>query len=632
LNPAFAAGFFNANIILMSYKKYLLIGLVLFWPLNSLAQNTDSSANASNLPIPQHAVSMHGEVKYGPNYTHFDYANPNAPKGGTLKLSALGSFDSLNPYIVKGSPAAGLTFLGSNLVFESLMEQSNDEPFTMYGLLAETIELPEDRSWVAFNLRPEAKWADGSPVTAKDVVWSFNTLMEKGTPFFKAYYGDVKNVTATSPSRVKFTFLHNGNAELPLILSQMPVLPETYWSGESHDFSKTTLSPPMGSGPYKIDQVVPGRSITYTKRDDWWGSDLSINKGRYNFKNIVYDYYLDDNVALEAFLSGAYDVRLENTAKLWATAYKTPAVNSGDIQKEEIQNGRPAGMQGYIFNLRRDIFKDPKVREAIGYAFDFDWSNKQFAYGSYTRTKSYFENSELASNGIPQGRELEILEEFRDQLPNKVFTEEYSPPASDGSGNIRANLRVAAELLEEAGYILGKNGVRVHKDTGTPLRFEIIDGNPVFERWTLPFIRNLKRIGVDANFRAVDSAQYQNRMNNYDYDMTIMSIGQSSSPGNEQLDFWGSEKADIPGSRNYIGIKNPVIDELIRMVIEAPSRDELVARTRALDRVLLWNHYVVPHWHFDKWRIAYWNKLSRPETLSDLTPGISDTWWVEQDN
>ena len=502
----------------------------------------------------------------------------------------------------------------------------------MYGRLAETIELPEDRSWVAFNLRPEARWADGSTVTATDVVWSFNTLMEKGTPFFKAYYGDVKNVTATSPSRVKFTFLHNGNAELPLILSQMPVLPEAYWSDEAHDFSKTTLTPPMGSGPYEISQVVPGRSITYTRRDDWWGADLAINKGRYNFENIVYDYYLDDNVALEAFLSGAYDVRLENTAKLWATAYNTPAVKSGDIEKEEIQNGRPAGMQGYIFNLRRDIFKDAKVREAIGYAFDFEWSNKQFAYGSYTRTDSYFENSELASSGIPQGRELEILEQFRDQLPSELFTEKYSPPSSDGSGNIRTNLRTAAKLLEEAGYVLGENGIRVHEETGRPLRFEIIDGNPVFERWTLPFIRNLKRIGVDANFRAVDSAQYQNRMNDYDYDMTIMSIGQSSSPGNEQLDFWGSEKADIPGSRNYMGIKNPVVDDLIRMIIEAPSREELVARTRALDRVLLWNHYVVPHWHFDKWRIAYWSKLSHPETLSDLTPGISETWWVEQDN
>ena len=616
----------------MYYKKYLLIGLVLVWPLNSLAQNGDTSESISKPPIPQHAVSMHGEVKYAPDFTHLDYTNPDAPKGGTLKLSALGSYDSLNPYIVKGSPAAGLTFLGSNLVFESLMEQSNDEAFTMYGRLAETIELPEDRSWVAFNLRPEARWADGSTVTATDVVWSFNTLMEKGTPFFKAYYGDVKNVTATSPSRVKFTFLHNGNAELPLILSQMPVLPEAYWSDEAHDFSKTTLTPPMGSGPYEISQVVPGRSITYTKRDDWWGSDLAINKGRYNFQNIVYDYYLDDNVALEAFLSGAYDVRLENTAKLWATAYNTPAVNSGDIEKEEIQNGRPAGMQGYIFNLRRDIFKDPNVREAIAYAFDFEWSNKQFAYGSYTRTDSYFENSELASSGIPQGRELDILEQFRDQLPSELFTEKYSPPSSDGSGNIRTNLRTAAKLLEEAGYVLGENGIRVHEETGRPLRFEIIDGNPVFERWTLPFIRNLKRIGVDANFRAVDSAQYQNRMNDYDYDMTIMSIGQSSSPGNEQLDFWGSEKADIPGSRNYMGIKNPVVDDLIRMIIEAPSREELVARTRALDRVLLWNHYVVPHWHFDKWRIAYWSKLSHPETLSDLTPGISETWWVEQDN
>lgn len=453
---------------------------------------------------PKHAASMHGEVKYPLGFAHFDYVNPGAPKGGTLKQAAVGSFDSLNPYIIKGSPAAGLTFLGNNLVFESLMEQSHDEPFTMYGLLAETIEMPDDRSWVAFNLHPKAKWNDGKSITAEDVVWTFNTLMKDGSPFFQAYYGDVKNVKATSNSRVLFTFKHDKNAELPLVISQLPVLPKHYWEKEENTFSKTTLKAPLGSGPYKISEVIPGRSVTYTKVDDWWGNDLPNNKGRYNFENIVYDYYRDDNVALEALFSGNYDIRNENTAKLWETAYDAKPVQDGRIIKEEIENGRPSGMQGYIYNIRRPVFQDAKVREALSYAFDFDWSNKQFAYGAYKRTDSYFENSELASSDLPQGRELEILKQFKGQLPNRVFEEAYSVPKSDGSGNIRQNLRKAADLLKEAGYELGKDGIRTHKETNQKLQFEIIDSNPAFERWTLPFIRNLKKLGVVANFRVVD--------------------------------------------------------------------------------------------------------------------------------
>ncbi|MGE4312975.1 MAG: extracellular solute-binding protein [Pseudobdellovibrionaceae bacterium] len=572
------------------------------------------------------AASLHGEIKYKPGFTHLEYTNPQAPKGGTLKLSATGSFDSLNPYILKGTPAAGLTFLGNNLVFESLMEQSNDEPFTMYGLLAETVEIPEARDWVAFNLNPKAAWADGTPVTASDVVWTFNTLMEKGSPFFKAYYNDVKDVKATSKRRVIFHFGHGGNAELPLIVAQLPVLPEAYWKDK--DFAATTLTPPMGSGPYAISTVSPGRAITYAKREDWWGKDLPLYKGRYNFDRISYEYFRDDNVALEAFLAGAFDVRLENTAKLWATAYDAPAVKDGRIIKDEIENGRPAGMQGYIFNLRRPVFAEPKVREAIGLAFDFEWSNKQFAYGAYKRTHSYFENSELASSGLPQGRELEILEKFKDQLPPELFTKKFEVPKTDGSGRNRENLKEAATLLDEAGYTLNKQGLR-EKD-GQVLRFEIIDVNPAFERWSLPFIRNLKRIGIEASFRTVDSAQYQNRMNDFDYDMTVMSIPQSDSPGNEQRDFWASSKADIPGSRNYMGLKDPVVDALIDLIIAAPSREELVARTHALDRVLLWKYMVVPQWYTNTWRLAYWAKLAHPEKLSDMTPGITDTWWVKE--
>lgn len=604
-------------------KHFILISL--------LVLGVTTPAHAQETPVtPKHGIAMHGAVKYGQDYTHFDYVNPNAPKGGELKLSARGTFDSLNPYIVKGSTAAGLRFLGASFLTESLMEQAHDEPFSMYGLIAETIELPDDRSWVAFNINPRAKWHDGKPITPDDVIWTFNTFMEKGTPFFKAYYGDVKDVVATSPSRIKFTFNHNDNAELPLILSQLPILPKHYWTEEGRDFSSTTLTPPLGSGPYKITKVDAGRSITYTKADNWWAKDLPINKGRYNFDTITYDYYRDDNVALESFLSANFDVRQENTSKLWESGYNVDAVKNGFLVKKEIEHGRPAGMQGFTMNIRRQIFQDIEVRKALAYAFDFEWSNKQFAFGKYVRTDSYFDNSPLASTGLPTGRELEILNEYKDTLPESVFTATYQPPKTDGSGNNRRNLRTAMKILDEAGYILSDDGIRTHKNTGQRLKFEIVDSNPAFERWVLPFVQNLKKIGIEANFRIVDSAQYQNRMNDFDFDMTIASFGQSQSPGNEQRDFWGSAKADLQGSRNYIGVNDPVIDALIEKIINAPSRKELEYRTRALDRVLLHSHYVIPQWHYNKWRIAYWSDLKHPKKLSPITPGISDTWWFHQ--
>ena len=581
--------------------------------------------------VKKSSVAMHGTAKYETNFTHFDYTKPDAPKGGTLRNSAIGTFDSLNPFIIKGTPAAGMTFLGQSLVYDSLMEQSYDEPFSMYGLLADTIEYDtEDKSWVAFNLNPNAKWHDGQSVTADDVVWTFNTMLEHGAPFFKAYYGDVTEVKATSPTRVHFTFKDDGNAELPLILSQMSVLPKHYWEKEENDITKTSLEFPLGSGPYKVASIDAGRSITYKKVDDYWGKDLPINAGKFNFGEIEYDYYKDSNVALEAFFANEYDYRIENTAKLWEQSYDAPAVESGDIVKEEIAHQRPQGIQAFIYNLRRPVFDDIRVREAIANAFDFEWSNKQFAYGGYKRSNSFFENSELAAlDGKPEGRVLEILQAYRDQLPETVFTTRYEPPTTDGSGNLRRNLRKAMNLLDEAGYKLGDDGIRVHSETGKRLSFEIIDSNPLFERWVLPFIANLKKIGVETNFRVLDPAQYQNRMNDFDFDMTILSIGQSNSPGNEQRDFWSSVKADIAGSRNYIGIKDPVIDDLIEKIIQAPSREELVALTRALDRVLLAGHYVIPQWHIDYWRIAYWKKLGRPEQLSGLTPSITDTWWAK---
>lgn len=578
---------------------------------------------------PVHAIALHGEPKYGPDLKHVDYVNPDAPKGGTLKVNAIGSFDSLNPFIVKGTPAAGLTFIRSGLVYESLMQNAWDEPFTLYGVIAESIEMPDDRSWVAFNLRPEAKWADGKPITAEDVVWTYEILRDQGQPFFKAYYGDIKSAEALSKRRVKFTFNVAGNAELPLIVAEMSILPKHYWTEEGRVFNQTSLEPALGSGPYKFGKIDAGRSVEYVRRDDWWGKDLPFFKGFYNFDRITYDYYRDSNVALEAFFAGEFDVQLENTAKLWETAYDAAPVKDGRIIKEEIANARPAGMQAFIYNIRRPVFQDKEVRKALAYAFDFEWSNKQFAYGAYTRTDSYYENSELAAVGLPEGKELEILERFRGQIPDEVFTEDYEPPKTDGSGNARQNLRTAMKILDDAGWKLGEDGIR-SKD-GQRLEFEILDSNPQFERWVLPFIKNLERIGAKANFRVVDTAQYQNRINGFDYDMTISVFGQSGSPGNEQRDFWGSEKADIEGSRNYIGIKDPVIDQLIEELIQTSSREDLVLHCRAMDRILLQGHYVIPMWHFPKWRIAYWKHIARPETMSDISPLISYTWFENKE-
>ncbi|MBI1327353.1 MAG: ABC transporter substrate-binding protein [Alphaproteobacteria bacterium] len=576
---------------------------------------------------PQYAIALHGDLKYGPNFKHFDYLNPKAPKGGTLKQYVVGAFDSLNPFIVKGTPAAGLNFIGAGLVYESLMDQAEDEPFSMYGLLAETIEISKDGKKVTFVLRKEAKWQDGKPVTAQDVVWTFENLIKDGTPFYKAYYGDVASVKSQDERTVTFILKNTTNRELPLIIAQLPVLPQHDWADKK--LGETTLKTPLGSGPYKIKTVSAGRQIVYERSADWWGKDLAINKGRYNFDNIVYDYYRDDNVALEAFFAGQYDVRQEMIAKSWETSYNVPQVTSGKIKREDIRNKRPQGMQAFFMNLRRPLFADRAVREAMQYALDFEWSNKQFAYGKYLRNKSYFENSDLASRGLPSADELKLLQPYKDKLPPELFTTEYTPPVTDGTGNNRDNLRKAAEILDKAGYKLGKDGVRAHAKTGVRLQFEIIDTNPAFERWISPMTRNLSRIGVKMTHRIIDPAQYQNRMNAFDYDVTMGTLAQSDSPGNEQYDYWYSAKADIQGSRNYMGIKNDVVDALVEKIVHAESRDALVTATHALDRVLLWNYYVIPQWFYPYFRMAYWQKLERPETISPLSPAVVESWWIK---
>lgn len=570
------------------------------------------------LSSPKHGLSLYGNPKYQNDFTHLSYANPTAPKGGILKLAAQGTFDNFNPFILKGIAAAG-----TNMLFETLMESTLDEPFSQYGLIAKSADVAKDKSKIIYTLRPEARFHDGLPITAEDVIFSFKTLRTKGHPFYRSYYKDVLRAETTGKYNVTFIFKEAGNTELPLIMGQMPILPKHAFIEK--DFAATTLTPPIGSGAYKINTFVPGRSITYTHVKNWWGKDLPINKGRYNFDQISYDYYRDSTVLLEAFFAGHYDFRLENTAKYWATAYDTPAVKSGKIIRKIVKNDLPAGMQGFVFNIRRTIFQDKRVRQAITLAFDFEWGNKNIAFNAYNRTNSYFANSDLAATAMPSDDELKILMPFKDTLPKDIFTKIYQPPKTDGSGQLRANLRKAMKLLKQAGWTL-KDGQLIDKK-GKPLTFTIVDSSPMFERWVQPFLRNLERLGIKANFRIVDSAQYQNLINNLNFDMTVKVFGQSLSPGNEQRDFWGSYNADKKGSRNLIGIKDPVVDALIERVIAAKNRKDLITACRALDRVLLWGHYIVPHWNLNAYRLAYWDKLEVPSTMPKYGFDMISLWW-----
>ncbi len=570
-------------------------------------------------PVNGPAISMYGDLKYPPGFTHFQYANPEALKGGEVKLAAFGTFDTLNPFTLKGVSAAGLGEL-----FDSLMAPARDEAFSYYGLVAETIETPADRSWVAFTLRPQARFHDGTPMTVDDVIWTFETLKAKGQPFFRSYYAQVVKVEKVGDRKVKFTFGPGDNRELPLIVGQLPVLSRAYWA--KRDFEKTTLDPPLGSGAYKIESFEAGRTITYRRVKDYWAAKLGVKVGTDNFETIRYDYYRDVNVALEALKAGQYDLRLENVAKNWATAYTGPAIAQGLLKKEEIKNELPTGMQGFVFNTRRPLFQDARVRRALGYAWDFEWTNKNLFFGSYARTKSYFSNSELASSGLPGPDELPLLEPFRGKVPEDVFTREYKPPVTDGSGNNREGAREALRLLGEAGWTV--KGGKLANPRGEPFAFEILIDEPTWERVTLPFVKNLERLGITARVRTVDAAQYQKRIDTYDFDMLVTVWPQSLSPGNEQRDFWGSAAATTPGTRNLAGIRDPVVDRLIELLIQAPDRKALVARTRALDRVLLWGFYVIPHFHLQAFRVAYWDRFGRPAVAPKYSFGF-DTWWID---
>ncbi len=566
-----------------------------------------------------HAVAMHGAPKYGPDFTHFAYVNPDAPKGGTLRQYAIGTFDSLHPWVLKGTPPAGI-----GLAYDTLLTSSADEAFTEYGLVAESIEVPEDRSWVIFTLRPEARFHDGAPMTADDVIWTFNMLREKGNPFYRFYYANVSKAEELGPRRVRFSFDGAVNRELPLIIGQMPILPKHYWEGR--DFAQATLEPPLSSGPYRLLRWEPGRFVEYERVKDYWAKDLPVNKGIYNFDRIRYDYYRDTTVALEAFKARAYDIRVENVSKLWATGYDVPALANGEMIRREFHHGMPSGMQGFAYNLRRPLFADPRVRQALAYAFDFEWTNRTLFYGQYTRTGSFFDNSELASHGLPDAAERAVLEPLGDDVPAEVFTQPYTPPTVTGRDGLRDNLKKALALLNAAGWRV-EDGVL--KKDGRPFAFEILLSSPTWERITLPFAQNLKRLGIEATVRTVDSAQFQNRVETYDFDMIVAVWGQSLSPGNEQREFWGCRAADTPGSRNYTGLCSPAIETLIDEIVQAPDRDALITRTRALDRLLLWSHIVIPHWHTPVTRIAFWDKFGMPETVPMQGVQLL-SWWFDK--
>jgi microcin C transport system substrate-binding protein len=575
---------------------------------------------------PSFGISLYGEPKYGPN-DHFQWANADAPKGGTLRLEGAVTFDTLNPFIVKGvAPQAPIDYQSvTGYLYQTLMMPSYDEPEANYGLVAETEEVAPDRASVTFQIRKSATFNDGSPITPDDVVWSFQMLTRPQMPLYHAYYIDVTKAEKVGDRGVKFTFKDGDNRELPLIMGQLPVLSKAWWL--KHDIDKTTLEPLLGNGPYELEALDPGHSITLRRVKDWWGDKLPMMRGLYNFDHIHLDFYRDETVALEAFKARNYDFRQEQSAKNWATGYDSPALVAKEFVKEELPNGNPQQMQGWVFNTRREIFADRRVRQAIGYFFDFEWSNKTLFHGAYTRAHSYWNNSDLGSSGLPTGAELTLLEKYRGKIPEEIFTTEYKPPVTDGTGVIRDNIRAGLKLFEEAGWSI-KDKRMVNGKTGQQLSFEILLVEPAFERITLPLIENLQRVGIDAHLRTVDAAQYQNRVNNFDFDMVIANWAQSPSPGNEQAEDWGSEAADRPGSRNYAGIKDPVVDELVRRILTVKDYDELKVVAHALDRVLLFGYYLVPQYYIGTERVAYWNTLARPGTIPKYAPDFVDSWWL----
>lgn len=570
------------------------------------------------------AIALYGDTpKYEAGFRHFDYADPQrATKGGKLRLHGIGSFDSLNPYILKGVAAAAL----GGYVDATLMKASLDEPLSHYGYIAEAVEVGEGE--IVFTIRNGARFNDGAPITAADVVFSFDTLLGEGHPFYRLYFGDIKEAVALGRQRVKFVLNENAKKDAPFVIGNgLPILPQHYWRGK--DFSRPSPQPPLGSGPYEVTEVNPGRNITYKRVENWWGDELAVNRGFYNFDEITYVYFRDETVALAAFKAADYDFRLESQAKAWAEEYDFAAAEQGRVVIEELPHQMVAGMQGFVFNTRREIFKDIRVRQALAMAYDFQWANRVLFHDQYTRTNSYFDNSELAAEGLPNVAELKLLNRYRGQIPTEVFGEPFRLPEAGSGDALRQNLRRARELLAAAGWRTVQ-GKLLNEQTMRPMRFEILLRNPQFERVTSPFIKNLEKLGVEANIRTVqEDAQYQKRLEEFDFDMAVALYPSSLSPGNELLDIWSSAAATTQGSRNLAGVQDKAVDGLLQEVTSAASRKELITAVRALDRVLQFGHYMVPHWHLGRFRVAWWDKFSRPTVLPIY--GITlDTWWLDE--
>ena len=589
-----------------------------------VAAPTISVAEEQLAPITtiSHGISLYGDLKYGPDFRNFDYVNPDAPKGGALVQGTSISFDTLNPFTLKGTAAPGL-----GIMYDSLMVSSADEPSSHYGLIARSIEYPTDRSFAIFHLDPRARFQDGTDITADDVVFSFNILMEKGSPVYRQYYAQVDTVEAIDDLTVRFNFKPGNNRELPMIVADLSIMPKHYWEGR--DFSKTTFDAPVGSGAYKIQSMEAGRRITYERVKDYWAADLPVNRGSNNFDTIRYDTYRDLDVERQAFFAGEYLIRSEHSSREWNTAYNTPAVKSGEIKKEFLPDNLPNGMQAYVFNTRNPLFADRRVREALQYAFDFEWLNRAMFYGAYKRNVSYFANSELAATGLPTGEELDILKGFKSKLPPELFTQPPHLPNFDPPNGRREALRHSIKLLQDAGWEL-RDQQLVNRKTGQPFRFELIIRQPGLEKIALVLKARLRQLGVTLDIRLIDTGQWINRIQAYDFEMTTFWWQQSLSPGNEQQIFWSSAAADQPGTRNFAGIKDPVIDELIKLVIDADNRESLVQRVHALDRVLQWGFYVIPQYYLGGDRMAYWDVFGRPDTVPLKGTSIM-TWWIDAD-
>ncbi|WP_120995301.1 extracellular solute-binding protein [Stutzerimonas urumqiensis] len=584
--------------------------------------------------VESHGFAQFGLLKYPSGFTHFDWVNPEAPKGGTVRLMASGTFDTLNPYTFKGTSPSGTPGFLDYGIFElneplmvgsGFYDPSGDEPSSSYGLIARSVEYSDNKSWVVFNLRPEARFHDGKPITAYDVAFSYRTLVADGHPRYRTDLAGVQRVDILNRHRIRFVFDRPNNPQLIMRLGELPVLPQHYWQGR--DFAATTFEPPLNSGPYRITEVQPGRRLVFERVKDWWGADLPVNRGKYNFDRVVVDFYRDNTVAFQAFKAGEFDFYIEHQSKNWATGYQFPAVLRGDVIRTEIPHQIPTQTQGLFMNSRRAPFDDVRVREALGMMFDFEWTNRALFYGAYERSQSYYPNSEFAATGLPKGREWLLLSPYRQSLPPALFTEPFELPKTQGRGIPRDTLRNALHLLGEAGW---KPSGQVLRDAeGRPLTFEILLVNPGLERILQPYAENLARIGIEARLRTVDRAQYKHRLDHYDFDMILMTLPQSLSPGLEQWLYFHSSQVDVKGGRNYAGVENPIVDALLTKLLAAQTRDEQVAAARAIDRVLLWNHYIIPNWYIDHHRLAYRNRFAHI-TTPPFTLGLR-AWWLKNE-